>query len=191
MAPSDFDRNSFCRQSIVFCDPGLRLASLALFERGRLTRVAVAVSGSNARGPGAWSAIARATAEAINGWFFDGAVIEVPEQYTERTRNREDVSELTGAAGALSVVFGFHGPVNGVLPKVWKGQIPKAAHHTRVLGTEAYRRLGGKPPPGVVAGGKLRPDEIAALERGVEGLAASLRHNAFDAVALGLWGVNR
>lgn len=66
-------------------------------------------------------------------------------------------------------------PVYGVLPRTWKGTLDKVRHH-RAIKAEL---LGQHPASFSVA---------AEAEKKVR---ASLAHNMWDAVGLGLWGVKR
>lgn len=94
-----------------------------------------------------------------------GLVCEVPKARKERTDAADDLLDLTGVLGALAPRF------RAVLwdprPEEWKGQIPKDVTHKR-LET------------------RLSPAERFRLDATLKAVAPSVRHNALDAVALGV-----
>lgn len=98
-------------------------------------------------------------------------IVELPQVY-RAAQSKGDPNDL------IKVALGVgrwieRGTVCGasvtlVKPSEWKGQVPKDIHHKRVLAA-------------------LDKSEAAAIPQ----MAQSQRHNALDAVALGLWRLGR
>lgn len=169
-------------------DPGVRHTAFALYSGCRLIRAALVYGHPTATGPTAWATMACAFAEALRGARFDRAVIERPEQYETSTARRSDVSDLSATTGALSVPLHIHcGDVIAVLPKQWKGNVPKDAHHLRIVGSEGITRLTGK-VQSVTVRGRLTDAELDSIEIPKR---RSHAHNVFDAIGIGLWYLNR
>ena len=112
-------------------------------------------------------------------------VIERPMVYPRgQTKNPNDVVALALGAGEWGGLYRQWTDVEYVFPFQWKGSVPKAVHHARVLA-------------------KLSAEERAladeAIARGRSGVNSSLgkaiapskRHNVLDAIGLGLFGVGR
>lgn len=159
--------------AVLAVDPGLRGSGVALVSGGQLVRAGYAPSAERtARGAAAWAAAAWAVAEWV--WSrhlrFDLGLVENPEQYegVGHKANREDITELTGVAGGVSVILSVKAPVTSVLPKQWKGQVPKDVHNSRVM---------------------ARLSQAEQLV--IEWPADSLKHNVIDAVGLALWKAGR
>jgi hypothetical protein len=94
----------------------------------------------------------------------DNLVIEVPQVYT-RARSKGDPNDLIDLACVVGAIMGVHNwrQVFVYRPAQWKGQQPK----------EVTTRN---------AQNDLRPEELTRVTH----CAASLMHNVWDAVALGL-----
>lgn len=105
-------------------------------------------------------------------------IIERPEVYNQRNQ-KGDPNDLIGLGLIGGVVAGAVQPKALVLtlPKEWKGQTPKDIHHARI---EA----------------KLSPDEEARVSCAVaygapDTVPASLLHNVYDSIGIGLWYLKR
>ena len=103
-----------------------------------------------------------------------GVVIEKPEVYADRAMWKGDPNNLVtlGIRVGRALERYGEGKTTLVLPKTWKGQVPKEVHHAR-------------------AKTKLTEIELARLARCVGRVAVSKQHNVLDAVALGLWYLGR
>lgn len=102
-------------------------------------------------------------------------IIEKPQVY-RRALSKGDPNDLiTLAIQVGRYVERFDKPYLGttvelVVPAEWKGQVPKAVHHARIL------------------------DELTLVEKtGIANALASVatgkRHNTYDAIGLGLWAL--
>ena len=92
-------------------------------------------------------------------------VIEVPQVYAA-SKSKGDPNDLIGVAvcvGAWATLFPF-ASVRLVKPRDWKGQVPKAIDHRRMLE-------------------RLSPDERSRIR--------SNTADCFDAISLGLWALGR
>ncbi len=104
-----------------------------------------------------------------HSWALDqSVVIERPTVYPRSPVPPNDIVELAITAGGLAC--SFDGPVEWVLPRTWKGTIPKEIMAERIIMA-------------------LTPKERSVLD-GVK-CAASARHNVIDAIGLGLWHLKR
>jgi hypothetical protein len=105
---------------------------------------------------------------------FSKVVIEQPRIYPGgRTKNPNDVLSVAVNAGEWGGRYSFQGcEVQYVTPSGWKGQTKKEIQHAR-----DWARLG--------------EDEQEVVSRSLKGVPASKRHNALDAVGIGLWAVGR
>lgn len=100
-------------------------------------------------------------------------LIERPRIYPKQKARPNDIITLALRAGECGGRFNSCGAVvDYVEPHAWKGNVPKAVHHRRVLGA-------------------LAPQERAILDGALVGIAKSKQHNVLDAVGLGLFGVGR
>lgn len=105
----------------------------------------------------------------------DFVIIELPQVY-RAAQSKGDPNDLIKVA----VQVGEHkrhyeqrgAQVRLVLPADWKGQVPKDIHHARIWS-------------------KLDAKEQEIVNEAGKGIAPSKRHNMLDAVALGLFGLNR
>jgi hypothetical protein len=142
--------------TLIAIDPG-ECCGWAIFEGGILTH-----AGADPFGRAVWGA------------FFPAAslvVVERPQIYGV-DKSRADPNDLitlavkVGRICALAEECGAK--CETVLPREWKGNLPKDVCHERALG-------------------KLSPDERRALPE----LPRSVRHNMLDAVGIGLWKIGR
>lgn len=93
-------------------------------------------------------------------------VIEIPQVYSV-DRSKGDPNDLVGLAvkcGRLQERHSGLGPVELVLPRAWKGQLPKEVCWNRALEV-------------------LYPEELSRIE--------GRDHNMRDAISLGLWRTGR
>lgn len=94
-------------------------------------------------------------------------VIELPQVY-RAARSKGDPNDLirlavlVGRLQQLAEVSGSE--VTLVQPAAWKGQVPKDVHHKRLMGRLCFEE-----------------------QEKLEGIHKTYRHNALDAVGLGLW----
>lgn len=96
-------------------------------------------------------------------------VIEKPQVYVQHEVDPNDLVDLAVQAG---FVGGWYGSSNTtwVLPRQWKGQVPKSVTQARVLKE--------------LSQGERDVVEAAVVKR-------SVRHNLFDAIGIGLWKLGR
>lgn len=103
-------------------------------------------------------------------------VIELPQVYTQaHSKKRVDPNDLIRLAFEAGRLAGqVAGPmeITTVLPAEWKGQAPKTIVHGRIAKI-------------------LSDEENRRLHRGLDSVAGALKHNALDAVGIGLWKLGR
>lgn len=155
---------------LVSIDPGLRHCGVAVFsDSGELQKTyLIRNKEKTERGPKVWKSMAQEVRLGVPGTF-STLVIEVPQVYSARFAkgNPADLIELAGVDGALSICLPAD-EVFGYLPRVWKGQVPKDIHNQRIEKT------------------------LTSAERTcVIELSATLRHNVWDAVGIGLYHLKR
>jgi hypothetical protein len=157
--------------TVLAIDPGLRGCGLAVYVSGRLVEARyVKSSEKSARGAEAWCAMAQAVGDVAPPQV-DTLVVECPQVYRGPLQKGDpsDLIELAGVDGAIVGKFILRAQdFVSYLPRDWKGQVPKDIHHARV---EAA----------------LSKEEKACMSLP----AASLAHNVWDAVALGLFHVKK
>lgn len=152
-------------------DPGLRECGLAWYRDQTLVRCGLAVNPDrHGRGLAAWRSMAQAC---FALWrprgTLDDLVVELPQVYGSG-RGKGDPNDLLQLTGVLGAIGGYlraqH--YHEFTPRAWKGQVPKAVHHDRVVNVW------------------LSESELAALRLGCEDVKSDLKHNVLDAVGLGL-----
>lgn len=95
----------------------------------------------------------------------DVVVIEKPQAYAGHTaKNNAIIDVAIGAGFALGVFFTKCYNYQLVLPREWKGQVPKAIHQKRIMA-------------------KLSQEELALLE----GFNKGELKDIIDAIGIGLW----
>jgi len=99
-------------------------------------------------------------------------LIEYPEQYLNSNVPRKNVQDLAFTAGGLSYFFKstFSSKVDLILPKEWKGQVPKEIFLDRIK-----NRLSKKESE-ILLGKKY---------------SKSIEHNVIDAIGIGLYLIKR
>jgi hypothetical protein len=103
-------------------------------------------------------------------------VVEKPYYYPGSPVNPNDLITLALCAGELAGRYRQWAEIRYVFPFQWKGSVPKAKHHPRILA-------------------KLDASELAVLKSArrdaVNPVQKSKEHNVLDSVGLGLFGVGR
>lgn len=168
---------------LVAVDPGLRGCGVAVFRETDLiwAGYAVGATDTNVRRADAWRAMVRGVQAALAGvgGLLDEQLrpqhlaIELPQVYRDshqrgakRGTDPNDLIELGAVVGGVEELLGCATTV--YLPREWKGQAPKEIVHDR-------------------ARARLSAAETAAVKLP----RASLAHNVWDAVALGLRHLGR
>lgn len=160
---------------LLAVDPGVRACGVALFEDEQLVAADWVRTKEEAL-PKAADALATAVgrwAQRAGSGFPDYVVIERPKVYENREHevDKDDLISLAIVAGAVwEGLAGFARDGEFVLPREWKGQVPKDVHNARVMK-------------------HLEPEERAIVHR-VKCTPKQI-HNVIDAVGLGLWAVDR
>lgn len=179
--------------TVLFMDPGLRHCGLALFHKRQMVWSSLAKNkAKKERGPAAWVAMAEAVVDDLPaGTQVEAVVTEYPEVYKKPKKktfhygryggrqeggseaiNPNDLLELSGVVGAVCAKLGIDsGLVLGYLPKEWKGQTHKKVTKARMFEI-------------------LEAPEVSNLPSH-EKVPEYLRHNVYDAVALGLHHLGR
>jgi hypothetical protein len=159
---------------LLAIDPGIRGCGAAVFEGGILTRATYIKSHS---ATGNTAAACRAMANAVRDWAglaLNAIAVEWPRIYASRIREGKtksdpnDLLALCGVDGALAMAYPYT-PVDCFVPSDWKGQLKKQPCHARIRSrlSEAEREV---------------MDAITP---------ASLAHNVFDAIGVGLFRLGR
>ena len=156
---------------LVSIDPSLRGTGIAWWMDGELVDVTLeSVRGATTRR--AWGKCGReiaASLETSSHWPQD-VVCEIPQIYKQSPGDPNDLVAVTLVAGALCARF-TDANITTVVPSEWKGQVPKSAHHPRIMRA-------------------LREPEKAILDI-AQRKAGEAFHNVMDAVGLGLWYLNK
>jgi hypothetical protein len=155
---------------LLSLDPGLRACGVGYFVDGKLLQAdLVRNTEKTLRGPGAWVTMAQAVLAEFPGEY-DVLVVEQQQVYAAGKAKGDpaDLLELAGVVGACTALLSWD-EVVGVLPKAWKGQVPKEVHNARILKA-------------------LSHEERNMVELSC---APSLVHNVIDSVGLGLWFLNK
>lgn len=150
--------------ALLAIDPGLKTVGWAYFE-GRELR-ACGLSRARSADPGEAAAAHRANLE----HFYELRVEVVAERMEHRARRRGQRPVPPQDLIDVNLIAGHLGATRWYLPRQWKGSVPKEIHQThhilpKLSDTEKKLVLSVKP--------------------------ASLRHNAIDAVGIGLYRLGR
>lgn len=147
-------------------DPGLNHTAWAVWDDGRLSAAGLTRIDWS-RYPGMeraekWRLMGLAVGKVIPP---DGFLVcEIPQVYT-RERSKGDPNDLIDLAGVVGAITQHSTSVEwSPVPRDWKGQIPKNVTELRVKSA-------------------LGPDELAVIDPRIP---ASLLHNTYDAIHLGL-----
>lgn len=166
--------------TLLAVDPGIRGCGAALFDGSRLVAAAYVknpiTSGNRANEAAAVGHAVALWVHETHYWrVIDFVVVEWPQIYASRIRagrTKEDPNDLLALAGVVSVVaaeVGNDTDAASYAPAEWKGQVPKEVMCARIVA-------------------RLDEAERAIVEAV---LPASKRHNAIDAVGLGLRHLGR
>lgn len=157
---------------LLAADPGKHFTALAVWVVGNTVRsfvradlVGVKDNPAEARRMMA-QAVARHTRGDVDAHLF----CELPQSYAlaQQKGSQNDLIEVAVSVGALVGATGEHAKVSLVTPAEWKGQLPKDVHHARIA------------------------KQITSTMRAcVEAYPKHLQHNVLDAIALGLWALER
>ncbi len=160
---------------LLAVDPGIRGCGAAIFEGGVLVRAAYIKSNV---ATGNTAAASRGMANAVRDWAglsLNAIALEWPRVYAARIREGKagkadpnDLLGLCGVDGAIAMAYPYN-LVDCFAPSEWKGQLTKEACQGRIRG-----RLSS-----------VEMEILAAVT------PASLAHNVFDAVGIGLFRLGR
>jgi hypothetical protein len=157
---------------LVSIDPGLRHCGVAVFEYGKLIHATLVDNPIDGESDApVWAGMTKAVHDHLANNYYrpNVLVLEKPQVYVggRGKGNPNDLISLACIVGGLASVI-YAPEKKAYLPRIWKGQVPKEIHNTRVLAklTDAER--------------VVMPD-----------LPASKLHNVIDAVGLGLYEVER
>lgn len=155
------------KSRVLAVDPGAHSAGWALFEDDIL------LSAHFAEGAG----VAQRVSDTVS--YASRIVVEVPQVYSgakvaapsgDLINVAYHAGEIVGTVKARQI--GWVCAVEAIPPARWKGQAPKDVIHGRVRAC-------------------LDAVETAVLESCLTRIPARFRHNALDAVGIGLWAIGR
>lgn len=111
------------------------------------------------------------TAEQVAG--ASDVVLEEPQVYRRGRGDPNDLIKLARLVGRWEELGrGAGARVHRVRPRTWKGTVPKSIHNARTLAL-------------------LSSSERHVVEQDLDRVARAVRHNAIDAVGIGLWFLGR
>lgn len=105
----------------------------------------------------------------LDGHAADVVLVELPEVYLQSPGDPNILIRMAFTAGMVAANVPCV-TISTVLPKEWKGQVPKEVHNNRTMATLTKREVG------VFSACAVKP---------------ALRHNVLDAIGLGLWYLKR
>lgn len=153
--------------TLLAIDPGIRGAGCALFRDGRLFKAWYQRNPvKKGAGPVAWFALGDAVASEVEGPV-DTYVVEVMQIYRHGRGDPNDLLELAGVGAAIGASVGCR-EAFGYRPREWKGTVPGDVFTERIKSwlTDADRSV-------------------------IVKCAASLEHNVYDAIGLGIVHLKR
>jgi hypothetical protein len=159
---------------LVSIDPGLPACGVAVYdEAGALMRAALVrnVAESEADLPRRWQKMALSVTEWIGKRpLATELVVEMPQIYktAQQEGDQNDLVALAGVTSALCTLV-FASTARIVYPRQWKGTLEKAAMVERIKG-------------------RLSPEEHSRVHLPT---AASLQHNVWDGIGIGLHAFGR
>ena len=165
-------------------DPGLCCSGLAVFKDGRLVDTLLASTPTGQRdAAGAVEMLQEIRRVLKPGEFAPGLepfwfIYERQQVYRKgrgENVNPDDLLQLAyvnGATAALVALDYYDPDPVGYLPREWKGQVPKDKHHPRIMAS-------------------LTDGEREKAEADLGRYTAHLRHNAIDAIGIGLRWLRR
>lgn len=156
---------------VVSIDPGVRACGVAVWMDGNLLAAAHVKSRCKEDDSLAWDAMARAVVRYVDTTLFaigadrlappDHLVIEFPQTYGGRSA-KGDTNDLLQLAAVVSAICTRFGSITIWRPREWKGSVPKEVTARRV------------------------DARLSAAEKSrIHWPAPSLRHNVYDAIAIG------
>lgn len=156
---------------LLSLDPAKHKLPWALWRDGVLSGVGMPRCDSELPLEKACVALAGACGIRLAPW--DLVVMEQPQVYGRLQDQKGDQNDLieVGIAGAY-VAATLGGQLRLVKPSQWKGQMPKRLTEPRVRA-------------------RLSAQECVVLDRGLEQIPPSLRHNVYDAAGIGLHELRR
>ena len=164
--------------TLIAVDPGIKGCGLAIFGAGELQYCGYERSTSTSQDPVTRCAdMAAQVALCVRRRIADlpggKLILEFPQVYPGG-RGRGDPNDLLFLAGVTCAISALLPTLStrSVRPRAWKGQVPKAIHHTRIVQ-------------------RLSEAEHARMDAWLDLVPGNLRHNALDAIGLGLWALNR
>lgn len=159
--------------TLLAIDPAITNAGLALFKNKKLVACTVISRDSSARNDEAWAYMARHSKEWLDvelGRKADGIAYEMMQVY-EAYGN--DLLQVVGAlAWTLALTAKDDADLTAYLPSQWKGNKKK-----HVVEHRSRKRLSRK--------------ELFHVRKGLKDVNKSVRHNAWDAVGIGLVHLRR
>ena len=151
---------------VLGVDPSLTGMGWAVFDNGKLVHAGLVKSDKPYKHAADLGKIAQNLAAALGyADAVDALVVEIPQVYATGKGDQNDLIAVSIVAGAVINHFGETEDIVTVLPRQWKGQVPKDIHNGRVMA-------------------KLSPAEIRVVE---DSTTKSKRHNVIDAVGLCQW----
>ena len=158
-------------QYTLSMDPGIRGCGIAVWAGGKLLS-AQYVPNPVDKGNDVRAIVQMAVAVIKEAGNIDVLVVETPQIYNESAskKNDNDILPLVGVDGAVAALLHAQGTrhFHQYLPREWKGQVPKEIMQKRIEG-------------------RLTLDETT----GIFLPCASLRHNVWDGIGIGLKFVGR
>jgi hypothetical protein len=163
---------------ILAIDPGIKASGVAVFNHNRLIYANVIRPMAVVKMVESIQEIADLTKEAWHkelgvDTFPEVLIVERPQVYQQRFQ-KGDPNDLIPLAIMAGVLWEKLKPkyVMFPLPKEWKGQVPKDVTFERT---------------------KIALDkrETEILSNDMQRVPKGLRHNGYDAIGLGLWGLQR
>ena len=177
--------------TLIAIDPGIRGCGVAVFRMARLMTCAYVKNAFRAPLPLRVEDAARCAAMAreVFEWFPPGLidtrpspgvlenqqlVVEFPQVYQGGAQKGDpnDLLLLAGVVSALAALCSGIALCTCYRPKEWKGQVPKHIHQRRIEK-------------------RLTEVESERVTCDLATVPASLRHNAWDAIGLGLFALDR
>lgn len=151
-------------------DPGLRCVGLTAIDldTGLIVRATAGMSNPNmpGQGPDVWRATMAHTRTQLEGLNIVRIIAEWPQIYDNRKTDPAPLLLLAAIDGALAMMFP-DADMSTITPRCWKGQ------RTKEVTTAQAKRV-------------LSTGELDVITAGCARIPQDLRHNVWDAVALGL-----
>jgi hypothetical protein len=152
-------------ETLIAIDPGVKISGWALFASdGRLDSCGVARSKSTDDARAAEQQAGQIPTAAV-------AVVELMHPRGDDTRSRTaEILRVQWVGGFLAGRLGL--VARAAPPHEWKGSVPKHIHHPRILA-------------------RLDDGELRVMDSHLSGLSSKVKHNAIDAIGIGLWALGR